>query len=169
MVMRNAASRVYARNPLVVSGTDVLETWRTTQLLALSPRHVLDLGNVSIADDDVRFAFQQRLEQRRDLAARILVVGVGIDDEVGAALERCVDAGGEGSGEPFVAPQPNDVIDAGGARDIRSTIPRPVVDDEDFDDVDAGDGSREFRQGGRQRLCLVEARDLDDELVQQQT
>ena len=30
--MRNAASRVYARNPLVVSGTFVLDTCRTTQL-----------------------------------------------------------------------------------------------------------------------------------------
>src|SRR6476661_10607621 len=32
IVIRSAASRVYARNPLVVSGTFVLDTWRTTQL-----------------------------------------------------------------------------------------------------------------------------------------
>src|SRR5688572_31545250 len=32
IVIRSAASRVYARNPLVVSGTDVFDTWRTTQL-----------------------------------------------------------------------------------------------------------------------------------------
>ena len=103
-----------------------------------------DLGNVSIANDDVRLAFQQRLEQRRDLAARVLVVGVGIDDEVRAPLERGVDAGGEGSREPFVAPQSNDMIDAGGARDVGRAVTRPVVDDEHLDDVDAGDGSREF-------------------------
>src|SRR6516225_9465962 len=32
IVIRSAVSRVYARKPLVVSGTDVLDTWRTTQL-----------------------------------------------------------------------------------------------------------------------------------------
>src|SRR4249920_100747 len=32
IVIRSAASRVYARNPLVVSGTLVLDTCRTTQL-----------------------------------------------------------------------------------------------------------------------------------------
>src|SRR5262249_33494542 len=48
-------------------------------------------------------------------------------------------------------------------------IARSVVDDEDFDDVDAGDGPRKIRQRRRQRVGLVEARNLDDELFQRLT
>ena len=102
----------------------------------------------------------------RDLVPGVLIVGVGVDDEVGAALERGVDAGGERRRQPLVPAQPDDVIDAGRARDIGRAVARSVVDDQDFDDVDARDGSRQFRQRRRQRVRLVEARDLDDELRQ---
>ena len=106
---------------------------------------------------------QQRREQLRDLVARVLVVGVGVDDEVGAALERGVDAGRERRRQPLVAAQPDDVIDAARARDVRRAVARPVVDDQDLDDVDAGDRSRQIGERRRQRLRLVEARDLDDQ------
>ena len=61
MVIRSAASRVYARNPLVVSGTVVFDTWRTVQL----PNRCSSffghdmcriVADVPIADDDVGLA-----------------------------------------------------------------------------------------------------------------
>ena len=54
--------------------------------------------------------------------------------------------------------------DAAGARDVRRAVARPVVDDQDLDDVDAGNALRQVRERRRQRLRLVEARNLDDEL-----
>ena len=65
--------------------------------------------------------------------ARVLVVGVGVDDEVGARLEARVDAGLERRRQPLVAAQPDDVVDAAGARDVRRPVARPVVDDEHLD------------------------------------
>ena len=70
----------------------------------------------------------------------------------------------ERGGESLVAAQADDVIDAGSARDVGRAVARPVVDDEHLDDVDARDGSRQIGQRRRQRLGLVEARNLDDEL-----
>ena len=72
-----------------MSGTCVLDTCRTTQLPSrcssfLRPRHVLDVADVAVADDDVGLAREQRRDQPRDVAAGVLIVGVGVDDEVGA-------------------------------------------------------------------------------------
>ena len=69
--------------------------------------------------------------------AGVLVVGVGVDDEVGARLERRVDAGRERRRQPLVAAQPDDVVDAARARDVRGAVARPVVDDQHLDHVDA--------------------------------
>ncbi len=101
---------------------------------------MLDRRDVAVADDDVGLALEQGLEQRRNLVPGVLIVGVGVDDEVGAAFERGVDAGGERRRQALVAAQPDDVIDAGRARDIGRAVARSVVDDQDFDDVDARDG-----------------------------
>jgi len=55
------------------------------------------------------------------------------------------------------------VRDAVSPRDISGAVARPVVDDEDLDAVDARQAPRQVRQRPRQRLGLVEARNLDDE------
>ena len=60
----------------------------------------------------------------------VLIVGVGVDDEVGAGLEAGVDAGHERRRQPLVPAQPDDVIDAARARDVGRAVARPVVDDE---------------------------------------
>ena len=75
-------------------------------------------------------AVEQRLDQPRDVAARVLIVGVGVDDEVGAGLERGVDAGHERRGESLAPAEANDVMDAVRARDRRRVVARSVVDDE---------------------------------------
>ena len=56
----------------------------------------------------------------RDRARVVLVVGVGVDDHVGAELEAGVEAGLEAGGQALVVRQPDDVVDAVLARRPRS-------------------------------------------------
>ena len=65
--------------------------------------------------------------------AGVLIVGVGVDDEVGALLEGRVDARRERGGQPLVPAQPHDVIHAARARDVGRPVARPVVDDQRLD------------------------------------
>ena len=88
---------------------------------------------------------EQRREQPAMSRAGVLVVGVGVDDEVGAELERRVDAGHERRGQALAAPEPDDVMDAVRARDLGGAVARPVVDDEHLDDVDAREAPRQIR------------------------
>ncbi len=127
-------------------------------------RHVRDRLDVPIADADVGLAGDERCQELRDVGARVLVVGVGVDDVVRAQRECAVDARAERGRQTLVAAEPHDVRDAVGARDLRRAIPRAIVDDERLDDVDAGNRRRQIAQRLRQRLGLVEARNLDDEL-----
>jgi hypothetical protein len=124
---------------------------------------VAQLGNVAIADDDVRLATEQRGDQARNFARRILVVGVGIDDEVRAGLERGIDAGDECGRQPLVAAETHDVLDAALVRHISGAVARSVVDDQHLHDVDPGDRSRQIGEGRRQRRGFVQTRNLDDE------
>jgi len=56
------------------------------------------------------------------------------------------------------------VIDAAGARDVDRAIGRSVVDDQPLHGIEAVDLTREVREDERQRLLLVEAGNLDDQL-----
>ena len=96
--------------------------------------------------------------------AVVLVVGVGVDDDVGAELQRGVEARLEARGQALVVRQPDDVVDAVLAGDLDRAVGRAVVDDQPLDDVEAGDLAREVGQRRRERVLLVEARDLDDQL-----
>jgi hypothetical protein len=123
---------------------------------------VAQLGDVPIADADVRLAAQERSQQFRNLPARVLVVGVGVHDVVRARLQTRVDAGLECGGQPFVAAQAHHVFHAAGPRNLGGAVTRPVVDHKDFDHIHAGDALGKVRKRGRQRLRLVQARNLDD-------
>ena len=94
----------------------------------------------------------------------VLVVGVGVDDHVGAELERRVEPGLEARGEALVVGQAHDVVDAVCARDLDRAVGRAVVDDQPLDRLEAVDLAREVGQRDRERLLLVQARDLDDQL-----
>ncbi len=58
----------------------------------------------------------------------------------------------------------DDVVDAERPGDLDRAVAAAVVDHEPLDDVDARDLAGQIGDGERQRLLLVEARDLDDQL-----
>ena len=123
-----------------------------------------DQRGLAVADHDVGAAVQDRLDQARDIGAGILVVAVGVDDDVGAGLEAGVEPGAEGVGKAAVAGLGDDMIDAEGPRDLDRAVGRAVVDDQDLHLVDARDAPRNGGHGLGQRRLFVVAGDLDDEL-----
>ena len=167
---RSAARREKARKPLVASGTVVPESCRTTQLpmpcrrrfttpkcreVGAAPR-----SPITMSTWPARMGATRRGMSR----AGVLVVGVGVDDHVGAELERRVEPGREGARQPGVHGEAQQIGRAGAPRDLGRAVGRAVVDDEGLDDVDAGNAARQRRQRLGEHLLLVEARDLDDEL-----
>jgi hypothetical protein len=130
------------------------------------PAHVLDRLDVAIADDDVRLARKQRSEQGRDVVAHVLVVAVGVDNVIGAELQRRVDARHECGGESLAARETDDVVDARHQRDVAGAVGRPVVHDEVLDQVDPRDRPGQIADRAGQGVRLVEARYLDDQFGQ---
>ena len=96
--------------------------------------------------------------------AVVLVVGVGVDDHVGAELQRGVDARLEARRQTLVVGQAHEVVDAVRARHRDRLVGRAVVDHEPLDGVEALDLARQVRERRAELLRLVEAGDLDDEL-----
>ena len=130
----------------------------------LGRREVLDRHHLAVADDHVGVAGDDRRDQLRDVAAVVLVVGVGVDDHVGAELQAGVEPGLEAARQALVVGQPDDVVDAQLARDRDRAIGRAVVDDEPLDGVETVDLTGQVAHRDRQRLLLVQAGDLDDQL-----
>ena len=105
----------------------------------LHGREVLDEVDLAVGDDDVGPPLDDRPDEVGDPLLRVLVVAVGVDDDVGAELEGVVDAVLEGAGQPLVAGVPHEVRDAERAGDLDRPVGRAVVDDDDDDLVDALD------------------------------
>ena len=112
---------------------------------------MLDLLDLAVADDHVGLAGEDRRDELRDVAAVVLVVGVGVDDHVGAELERRVDPGLEAGRQALVVRQLDDVVDAVRARDLDRAVGGAVVDHEPLDGVEARDLARQV--GERQRAA----------------
>ena len=145
-----AASRLYARKPDVVSGTSVSDAWRTTHEPAFCRRFFSGekCSIVSVSRSPTTMSARPSTIGATSLGMsepHVLVVGVGVDDDVGAELQAGVEAGLEAGGEALVVRQLDDVVDAVLARDLDRPVGRAVVDDEPLDDVEC----RAPREGGR--------------------
>ena len=101
----------------------------------------------AVAHDQVGLAGDDRRDQRPDVLAAVLVVAVGVDDHVGAELERGVQARLEGGREALVAREPHDVVDAALARDVSGPVRRPVVHDQPLHRVEPVDLPWQLREG----------------------
>ncbi len=118
--------------------------------------------HLPVADDDVGFARHHRRDQIGDVAAGILVVGVGVDDDVRPQAEAGVQPALEGAGQPLVLPVTDDVVDAEGVGNGRCLILAAIVNHQNFQAVNARQSAGQIGQRVRQRLRLIVARDLDD-------
>ena len=56
--------------------------------------------DVPIADHHIGFPADERGNQRGDISACVLIIAVCVDDEIGAELERGINAGGDRAASP---------------------------------------------------------------------
>ncbi len=122
------------------------------------------LVHLPVTDDHVGLSAQDGGDELRDVASRVLIIGVGVDDDVGPERERSLHSQLEGGGEAAVSRGSTDVLDSVPLRDLRRSVGGTVVDDQDLHLVDPLDHARDLGERFRKGLGLVEAGDLDDEL-----
>ena len=134
---RRAASRDMARKPLGASddfsarGLAHHPATHDLQHL-LDGREVLDLRHLPVADDHIGFAAQDRADKVGDHGLRVLVVAVGVHDDVGTEVQASVYAGLESGGETLVAVVAHDVVNAKFAGDFNGAVCRAIVNDQGF-------------------------------------
>jgi hypothetical protein len=111
-------------------------------------REVVDLVGLAVADHHVGVAGEDRAHQLGDVAAEVLVVGVRVDDDVGAQLQRRVEPRLERGGQAPVVGEPHHVLDAVLARHLDRPVAGTVVDHQPLDLIDALDLARQIGQRG---------------------
>ena len=131
---------------------------------AFCPGKMCDAVGLAVANDQLGSAGQDGLDQLDDVAAKVLVVAIGVDDDIGAQLKAGVETRLEGMSQAAVAGKPDDVVRPGLAGDFAGAVGGAIVDDEDFDLVYAFDPARDGCNGLRQGPLFVEAGDLHDQL-----
>jgi hypothetical protein len=93
-------------------------------------------GHLAVADHHLSRSIEDRLHHGRDVAGVVLVVGIGVDDDVRAPLDGIAQTGGKGDREPTVDRHP-DHFCACPARHLRGSIGRSVIDYQDLDLINA--------------------------------
>ena len=101
------------------------------------------LGHAPVADHDICPPVQYRLDQRGDVRAFILSVGVGVHDDVGASGQTGIEPGLKRVGKPAIAAMTHDVMHTPLASQLDRIVVRPIIDDQDLDLVDASNDARQ--------------------------
>ncbi|CDX55531.1 hypothetical protein MPL1032_20153 [Mesorhizobium plurifarium] len=118
------------------------------------------------ADNHIRAPFQHRIDEGRNVGCMILVVGIGVDDDVRAPGQTGFDARHEGVSKTTIAGVPHDVIDTVFPGDPDRFVRASVIYHQPFDAAEAWDGPRQIAQRYRQGFGFVVARNLDNQLWQ---
>ena len=90
---------------------------------------MLDVLDLAVADDHVGVAVEDGRDELADVPTVVLVVGVGVDDHIGAELQARVQAGLEARGEALVVGEADDVVDASSraTSTVRSVEPSSIT------------------------------------------
>ena len=123
---------------------------------------VVDRGDIAVTDHHFGLAVEDRPHQQRHVGAAVLVVGVGVDDDVGAELQTGVETGLETGCQTAIVGQLDDVVDPALECHGDRFVGRSVVDHEELDLVDAVDLPGQVGKRRRQGFLLVQTGDLDD-------
>src|SRR5436309_8235174 len=74
-----------------------------------------------------------------DVLRTVLIVAIGVDDDVGTRAQRRFDAGAECVAESASLRQSHDMRDAMGTCDVRRAVRTSIIDDEPFDAIESAE------------------------------
>jgi len=124
---------------------------------------VLQRGHPPVTHHDVGLAVHDGPDQPGDVLPAVLVIGVGVDDDVGAQAERRLQAGGERCCQPLVLLQPDDVVGPRFPRHLGGAVGRAVVHHQHLYPVHPRQGTGQVAQGLGEGGFFVVGGNLDDE------
>ena len=130
---------------------------------------VLQCGHPPVTHHDVGLAVHDGLDQTGDVLPAVLVIGVGINDDVGAQAERRLQAGGERRRQPLVLLQPDDVVGPCFPRHLGGAVGGAVVHHQHLYPVHPRQGTGQVAQGLGKGSFFIVGGNLDDEFQGQMT
>ena len=92
-----------------------------------------DRRGLPIAHNDIGGTLKDGLHQLRDVRPAILIVGIRVDDDVGAQREAAIESSAKRAGEPEIGLVAQHVIDAEVAADQRPQRPVRRLDQKGLD------------------------------------
>ena len=101
---------------------------------------MLDLLDRSGTNDNVRLVLQNWLNQFWDIVRTVLIVGIGVNDDICPGRDACSQSGYETAGKTLVTAKADDVIDAMPFGDGNCVISATIIDDEPFNFIYARKG-----------------------------
>jgi hypothetical protein len=126
-------------------------------------REMLDGVGLAVADDHIGLPGQNGGDELRDLPAGVLVIAIGVDNDVGPQFEAGIQPGLKGFGQPLVADVPNNVIDPQPAGHLHGAVGGTVIDNQHRHRFDAGNGAGQIGQGEGQSVFFIKTGNLDNE------
>jgi hypothetical protein len=124
---------------------------------------MFDLQDRSRSDNYVCLAAQNRLEQSWNIIGAVLVVRIGVDDDICTQLKACVQSGAERVCEAAVLRKTDNMVDAVLTGNFRGPVGAAIIDDQPLDGANAGQSSRQRLQSDAERFCFVVTGNLNDQ------
>ena len=103
----------------------------------LFPRKGFGFVNGTFADDHIRLAIQNRTHQLFDVLAAVLVVCIGVDDNVRTQPQASVQTSHKATCQTLVPPERHDMVKSQFSRPLYRLVPAAVVDDQILNGIDA--------------------------------
>ena len=122
-----------------------------------------DGSGLPVPDNQIGPTLYNRFHKRRHVATKVLVVSIGVDDDVGPQFQTSVEARFKRVPQSPISRKTYDVVDAGVTSHPLRIVRGAVVDDQDLYLIDALDGSRNILYRIGEGVFFVQAGDLYDQ------
>ena len=129
---------------------------------AFERREGLQGSHPAVANDQFGLASQDGAYQKRDVGSIVLVVGIGVNDQIRPQPQAGLQPGSKGNCQPGMVRQAQHMVHPAGARSFRCSVRAAVIDHQKFDFVHPVDLARQLSHCLWQGFGLVITRDLND-------
>lgn len=123
---------------------------------------MFDFISLAIGNYNIGFMGQNWFYKFGNVAARILVIGICVDDDVGAEPQTGIQAMLEGVSQSHIFAVLDDVMNTKLPCNFGRAICAAIVNDEYLDAVNSRNGRGKFGNSGGQCFCFVIAGNLDN-------